>query len=63
MSGYYIAGINGSGSSTDIIGWTTANYRKMLNQRLYNALPIQLQAIAYSTPYYSRHIKYEEPTD
>jgi hypothetical protein len=42
MSGYYIAGINGSGSSTDIIGWTTANYRKMLNQRLYNALPIQL---------------------
>ena len=53
MSGYNIASV--AGLSTQSFGWINANYRTMLNQRLFNALPVQLQAIAYNTPVVSRH--------
>jgi hypothetical protein len=43
--------------STATIGWVNSPYRTMLNRRVFNALPTQLQSIAYKTVIVSRHAK------
>lgn len=41
--------------TSEIAGWINSSYRTMLNKRLFDALPIQLQSIAYPTVIVSRH--------
>jgi hypothetical protein len=43
---------SGSGAT---IGWINSPMRAMINKRLFNALPIQFQAIAFPTTVVSRH--------